>query len=307
MKVYYDLTPSAGDTAVALGNFDGLHIGHRKVIDSAVDARAQGLIPTVFTFAANPLADLGGRSGGEIITREQKVRLLEDFGVEQLYIIEFSQVKDLTPEDFVDRILTGVCRAREVCCGFNFTFGSGGKATSETLSRLCGSRGIKAEVAQAVLFGGEPVSSTRIRGLIAAGEVDEAAKLLGRAYGYCSEIQHGRKLGRELGTPTLNQAIPDDFVLPQFGVYASRVFVNGAVYAGVTNVGIKPTVGSPCALAETWMPDYHGEDLYGKTVRVDLMKFIRPERRFSGLEELKAEIKRNGVQAKEYFVQNSGR
>ncbi len=307
MKVYYDLTPSTGDTAVALGNFDGLHLGHQKVIASAVSARAQGFTPTVFTFAANPLADLGGRSGGEIITREQKIALLEALGVEQLYIIEFCQVKDLAPEAFVDWVLTGVCRAREVCCGFNFTFGSGGKATSETLSELCESRGIKVEIAGAVLSGGEPVSSTRIRGLIAAGEVDEAVKLLGRPYGYCSKIQHGRKLGRELGAPTLNQAIPGDFVLPRFGVYASSVYVDGVVYAGVTNVGIKPTVGSPCALAETWMPDYRGEDLYGRTVRVDLMKFIRPERRFSGLEELKAEIIRNGVQAKEYFEQNSGR
>jgi riboflavin kinase / FMN adenylyltransferase len=304
MKVYNDLTPSVGDSAVALGSFDGLHIGHQKVISSAVAGKKQGLVPTVFTFAANPLTDLGGRAGGEIITQEQKIRLLEDFGVEQLYIVEFAAVKDLSPEEFVNEVLIGVCRAKEVCCGFNFTFGCGGRANSRTLSRLCAESGIRAEVSEAVLFDGEPVSSTRIRSLIANGEVDEAAELLGRPYGYDSAVQHGRRIGREMGTPTLNQAIPADFVLPLFGVYASKVYVAGKEYAGVTNVGIKPTVGSPCALAETWMPDYRGDDFYGETVRVDLMKFLRPERKFAGLAELKMEIIKDGEQAKEFFRKN---
>jgi len=154
------------------------------------------------------------------------------------------------------------------------------------------------------LVDGEPVSSTRIRGFIAEGEMDEAAELLGRPYGYCSAVQHGRQIGRGMGTPTLNQAIPEDFVLPRFGVYASKVYVEGEQYAGVTNVGIKPTVGSPCALAETWMPDYHGADFYGKVVRVDLIQFIRPERKFAGIEELKTEIIKNGEQAKEFFLKN---
>lgn len=304
MKVYYDLTPSAGDSAVALGSFDGLHVGHRKVIASAVSGKGQGLLPTVLTFAANPLADLGGRPGGEIITQEQKIALLEEFGVEQLYILRFAAIKNLPPEEFVDEVLVKVCRAKEVCCGFNFTFGCGGRAGSEALAVLCAQRGIRAEVTGAVLSGGEPVSSTRIRGLIAAGDMAGAAELLGRPYGYCSAVQHGRRLGRELGTPTLNQAIPQDFVLPRFGVYASRVVIGDKAYVGVTNVGVKPTVGSASALAETWMPGYSGGDLYGRTVRVDLMQFLRPERKFSGLDELKMEIIKNGEQAKEYFHKN---
>ena len=304
MKIYYELTSSIGDSAVALGSFDGLHIGHQKVISSAIAGKKQGLVPTVFTFAANPLTDLGGRAGGEIITQEQKISLLEDLGVEQLYIFKFAAVKDLSPEEFVDKILINVCHAKEVCCGFNFTFGCGGRANSQTLSRLCAERGMKAEISKAVLVDGEPVSSTRIRGLISGGDVDEAAELLGRPYGYWSAVQHGRRLGRELGTPTLNQAIPEDFVLPRFGVYASKVYFEEKEYAGVTNVGVKPTVGSPCALAETWMPDYHGPDIYGKIVRVDLIKFLRPERKFAGLDELKLEIIKNGEQAKEFFLKN---
>lgn len=306
MKVYYDLVPAAGDSAVALGSFDGLHIGHKKVISTAVEAKKQGLVPTVLTFAHNPLTDLGGSAGGEIITQEQKIDLLEKFGVEQLYILKFSAVKDLSAEEFVDRILAGVCRAKEVCCGFNFTFGCGGKGDSAMLSRLCAERGIKTAVTHAVLLDGEPVSSTRIRSMIANGEVDEAARLLGRPYGYILPVLHGRRLGRELGTPTLNQAVPKDFVLPRFGVYVSRVFFGGAWYCGVTNVGIKPTVGSPSVLAETWLTDYSGPDIYGETVRVDLVQFLRPEHKFSGLDELKAEILKNGEQAKEYFRKNGG-
>ncbi|WP_312695537.1 riboflavin biosynthesis protein RibF [Caproiciproducens sp.] len=306
MKVYYDLVPAAGDSAVALGSFDGLHIGHKKVISTAVEAKKQGLVPTVLTFAHNPLTDLGGSAGGEIITQEQKIDLLEKFGVEQLYILKFSAVKDLSAEEFVDRILAGVCRAKEVCCGFNFTFGCGGKGDSAMLSRLCAERGIKTAVTHAVLLDGEPVSSTRIRAMIANGEVDEAARLLGRPYGYILPVLHGRRLGRELGTPTLNQAVPKDFVLPRFGVYVSRVLFGGAWYCGVTNVGIKPTVGSPAVLAETWLTDYSGPDIYGETVRVDLVQFLRPEHKFSGLDELKSEILKNGEQAKEYFRKNGG-
>lgn len=301
MNIYDKLISSTGESAVALGNFDGLHIGHRKVILSAVEAKAQGLIPTVFTFKANPLTELGGRPGGELITREQKIALLEEMGVEQLYILPFAALKDLEPEEFVNDVLAGVCKAKEVCCGFNFTFGRGGRANSRTLTELCENRGIRCEVADAVLSGGEPVSSTRIRRRIAEGDMEEAARLLGRPYSYISEVLHGRRIGRELGTPTLNQAIPESFVLPLFGVYISKVFLNGAEYAGVTNVGVKPTVGSPVALAETWMPDYTGPEFYGETVRVDLIKFLRPEVRFSGLTELKTAILEDGEQAKRYF------
>lgn len=304
MKIYDDLTPAYGDSVVALGSFDGLHIGHKKVISAAVAGKEQGLVPTVLTFAQNPLTDLGGRAGGEIITKQQKVDLLSDFGVEQLYILKFSDIKSFTSEEFVEKILVRVCRAKEVCCGFNFTFGCGGKGNSQTLTELCRERGIRTAVVGAVLSDGEPVSSTRIRGMIASGEVDRAAALLGRPYGYCSEVQHGRRIGRELGTPTVNQAIPADFVLPRFGVYASKVYFEGNEYVGVTNVGVNPTIGKTVALAETWIPDYHGSDFYGKMIRVDLMKFLRSEQKFPGLPELKEQILKDGEQVKAFFEGN---
>ena len=301
MEIYHTLTPSKGDSAVALGNFDGLHIGHRKVIFSALDGAEKGLLPTVFTFAENPLADLGGGAGGRLLTQEDKIFLLESMGVEQLYILEFRTVKDLSAEEFVDRVLVECLRAKRACCGFNFTFGRGGKADSTALAALCGSRGMEVLVSPAVMVDGTPVSSTRIRGLLEAGRADEAERLLGRPFAYCMPVRQGRRLGHSLGTPTLNQELPQGFVQPRFGVYVSRVRVEEKQYVGVTNVGVKPTVGSDRPLSETWMPDYRGGELYGRSVRVELLHFLRPERRFPTLEELREQILRDGAQAREHF------
>lgn len=301
MDVFRTLTPSAESTSVALGNFDGLHIGHRKVISLALDGASAHLLPAVLTFQENPLADLGGGAGGRLLSQEDKIELLEHMGVRQLYVLNFRDVKNLTAEEFVDEVLVGCLKAKKVCCGFNFTFGRGGRADSAKLAELCGRRGVEVSVAQAVMLDGTPVSSTRIRGLIEAGRVEDAERLLGRPFAYRMPIRHGKKLGHSLGAPTLNQELPAGFVLPKFGVYASLVHVGGACCFGVTNVGVKPTVGSDRPLSETWMPDYRGGDLYGKTARVELIRFLRPEQKFSSLEELKREILRDGARARRIF------
>lgn len=308
MEVYHDLTPADGDSAVALGNFDGIHIGHHKVISLALDGARRGLVPTVLTFSENPRSTLGAEAGGRILSQKEKIRLLEQMGVERLYLLDFSTVKDIGAREFAQEVLAGVCRAKEVSCGFNFTFGRGGKAGSEELRTLCEVCGIRTFVAPAVLFEGTPVSSTRIRALIENGRMDEAAALLGRPFGYESAVLHGRKLGRKLGTPTLNQAVPPGFVMPKFGVYVSVVRLeNGCRYAGVTNVGVKPTVGSDTVLAETWMPRYCGGELYGRAVRTDLLKFLRPERHFASIDELRAEILLDGRLALDYLQRETVR
>ncbi|MFU0832077.1 MAG: Riboflavin biosynthesis protein [Oscillospiraceae bacterium] len=301
MDVFRTLVPSAGDSAVALGNFDGLHIGHQKVISLALDGAADGLLPTVFTFVENPLVDLGGRAGGRLQTQEEKISLLRDMGVRQLYMVDFRSVMDLSAEEFVEQVLIGYMKAKKVCCGFNFTFGRGGKADSTVLTALCKARGIEVSVAQAVQLDGMPVSSTRIRGLVESGRVEEAQRLLGRPFGYCTPVQHGKRLGHSLGTPTLNQELPVGFVQPKFGVYVSQVEIESKNYFGVTNVGVRPTVGADHVISETWMPDYRGADLYGKSLRVELLRFLRPERKFSTLEELQSAILQDGAQAREIY------
>jgi len=303
MKIYEELTPCEGETAVALGSFDGLHLGHRAVISQTLGE--PGLTPTVLTFADNPLCDLGGSTGGELMTREQKVQVLEEFGVRQLYLLRFSTIMNFTAEQFVKDVLMNVLHAKKVCCGFNFTFGAGGRAGSKELQQLCAAQGLRTAVAPAVLADGEPVSSTRIRALVAQGHMGGAAELLGRPYGYFAEVRHGQQLGRQLGTPTLNQEIPKTFVLPRFGVYASRVYLLGSAYCGVINVGLRPTVDGHHVTAETWLPDYSGPEFYGETVRTDLLHFLRPEQKFPSVEALGQQIQTDGERAKDFLRRNA--
>ena len=300
MKIVRSLE-EMGETApssLALGAFDGLHRGHMAVIRRACAPGEGGrrLQPAVFTFSRSP----AGNSA--VLTCRDKERLLEDAGVEVLYSLEFSQVKDWEAEAFVEQVLFETCAARRLCCGEDFRFGRGARGDTALLQTLCDRRGVELTVVPPVKEGGEKVSSTRIRAAVEAGDISLANRLLGRPFGFSLEVIHGNHIGTGLGTPTINQAIPEGFVLPRFGVYASWCRVGGEYFYGVTNVGVKPTVGSDRVLAETWMPEFQG-DLYGKRVRVFLLEFLRPEKKFGSLEELKAAIQTNGEQAKEVAAQ----
>lgn len=300
MKIVRSLE-EMGETApssLALGAFDGLHRGHMAVIGRACAPGEGGrrLQSAVFTFSRSP----AGNSA--VLTGRDKERLLEDAGVEVLYSLEFSQVKDWEAEAFVEQVLFETCAAQRLCCGEDFRFGRGARGDTALLQTLCDRRGVELTVVPPVKEGGEKVSSTRIRAAVEAGDISLANRLLGRPFGFSLEVIHGNHIGTGLGTPTINQAIPEGFVLPRFGVYASWCRVGGEYFYGVTNVGVKPTVGSDRVLAETWMPEFQG-DLYGKRVRVFLLEFLRPEKKFGSLGELKAAIQTNGEQAKEVAAQ----
>jgi riboflavin kinase/FMN adenylyltransferase len=291
MKIYRTLE-SIEETrpcALALGAFDGLHRGHMAVIGKAV--QAEGLEPAVFTFERSP-------SGREfVITARDKEKFLEQAGVSRLYSLRFPDVKDWEAEAFAKEVLLGRCQAKCLCCGEDFRFGKDAAGDVSLLEKLCKEAGVQLQVVPPVMDHGEKVSSTRIRQAVEEGKIPEANRLLGRPFGYSLEVIHGNHIGTGLGTPTINQALPEGFALPPFGVYASWVRVSGKYYYGVTNIGVKPTVGSDRVLSETWIPEFSG-DLYGKRVRIFLLQFIRPERKFSSLEELKREIFQNSLQAK---------
>lgn len=294
MRLYQELHPAQENTAVALGVFDGLHMGHRRVIAEALGGPQT---PAVFTFQTDILGERG-KGAPVLLPTERKLELLSEMGVQLCWSIPFSAIREMEAEDFVRGVLVGICRARRVCCGFNFHFGKNGAGSVRDLIRLGEELGFTVTVQAPVELGGKPVSSTRIRALLAQGEVEEANRLLGRPFSYDFPVVHGRQLGRTLGFPTVNQPIPDGFILPRFGVYASLVEVDGEKYYGVTNVGVKPTVGSDGPVCETWMPDYHGRELYGETVRTELHGFVRSERRFPGLYELREQIFRDRETAK---------
>lgn len=197
MNVYHDLTPGAPRAAVALGCFDGLHLGA-----PARDPRGVCAGPdAVRADLCGPARGAGRETGGQLVTKRQKLHLLEQMGVQQVYSLRFAAIRNMSPEQFVDEVLVRVCHAWKVCCGFNFTFGYKGAGTPETLQTLCEERGIGCEIVPAVEVDGETVSSTRIRALVQQGDVAAAERLLGRPFGYDFEIVRGRAAGPHHGHP----------------------------------------------------------------------------------------------------------
>lgn len=307
MQIISELKKSEKPTAVALGFFDGIHLGHQAVIKSAVEyAKSHNLVPTVFTMLQSPRSVLFGEKVEAIITRQNKLEILAGLGVKQAYVIDFLQIRDITAQDFIRDILKNCFNAEFAVCGFNYHFGKSALGNKEVLQKLCSEYNIASSAQTQICYENLPVSSSRIRNCIRQGDMPSVNAMLGRPYHISSPVIHGRQLGRQWGTPTMNQRFPKGLVLPMFGVYASAVKIDGKEYCGVTNVGIKPTVGSDEVLSETWMPDYQGQELYGETIDVCLTEKLRGEKKFGSIEELKAEILLNGQQAKEIFQRKRG-
>lgn len=273
------------NTVVALGNFDGLHRGHRKVIECAVEtAEKLNMTAVVLLFDRHPAALLSGNVPKSIMTTEMKVKKIKSMGAECEFV-DFADIKDLSPEDFVRRILIEKLGARAVCCGFNYHFGKNAGGTAEILGEICKKDGIELFVSPQEIFDGKAVSSTRIRECISKGDMVSAEKMLGEPFCYEFEVISGKHLGRTIGSPTINQIFPENFAVPLDGVYDSRTVVDGKEYFSVTNIGKNPTVGDTQRRSETFIIDYSG-DLYGRVIEVRLKKYIRSEIKFSGIDEL---------------------
>ena len=268
-------------TSVALGFFDGLHIAHRRVIDRVLNKDNS----CVMTFKTE------GFSDKTLMSDETKLEMLESLGVRFVVFLDFIEVKDLSPESFVREILVEKLNAEFVACGYNFRFGKNAQGSARDLLKICGEFGIKTEIVDEFDSGGNAVSTTRIKSLLKEGKVKEASTLLGYRYFIEDTVIHGRKLGREYDFPTANQRMKKGRFTPKFGVYASRVTADGKTYIGVTNIGVKPTVSDEkTVLCETYLQGYNG-DLYGKIIRVELVEFIREEKKFTDVSALFEQIK----------------
>ncbi len=283
--------------AVALGFFDGVHLGHRAVLRRALDAAGDTLTPTVLTFDTLPKL----QKDGLLLSRQESARRLAQMGFAECITAAFSAVCDLSPEKFARDVLAGALHAAVVCCGENFRFGKHGAGDATALKHWGQVFGFEVHVLPLTVVDGEPVSSTRVRRTLAAGDMLTANRLLGHPYEITATVINGAHLGRTLGTPTINQPLPTETVYPPFGVYASAVEVDGTVHHAVTNIGIKPTVGGQTPLAETWIFDYTG-DLYGRTVSVRPVRFLRGEQAFSSVDALKAQITEDGEAARATFA-----
>jgi len=276
---------------VALGLFDGLHLGHMAVIERMLAlADAGGLAPLVFTFTATKEcpASKGGMTA--LLSFERMCALLGSRGVRQVVCPDFEQFKNLSPERFVSEVLRDRLGAARVVSGEDFRFGKNAGGDAGDLHQLCADVNIAAQAVPTVTIDGQPVASRNIRRLVENGDIPSANRLLGRPFAIDFEVIRGRQLGRTLDFPTINQAFPVGFTLPRFGVYLTRVLAGGRVYSGVTNVGVKPTtkeVHPP--LCETFIQGFEG-DLYGQRVKVEFLRFLRDERKFGSIEELKAAV-----------------
>lgn len=307
MQNFFEILPEKSGTAIALGYFDGLHKGHRNVISLAAAEKKNGLTPVCFTFSKSPKSVLYGTQSNALMTNEDKIKTLERLGIERTYQADFEKIMNMPAQDFAQKILIDTLKAEKLFCGFNYRYGKNGEGSAETLKSFCDSKGITLTVVPAQESKGKIVSSTLIRKLIADGNVKRANELMCSRFGFSSVIEHGKRLGRELGTPTINQPLCSELVVPKFGVYASIVTLeNGETYCGVTNIGIKPTVGGNTPLCETWMPKYSGGEIYGQSADVRLLEFIRPERKFSGIDELKNAIIDNSKTALKIYEQIKG-
>lgn len=296
------LLPEQVNTAVALGFFDGVHKGHRRVISQAVMQSKNGLTPVCFTFEQSPKSVLTGAPEIALMTAADKQITLKMLGIEHTLSVDFKSVMQMSAGDFVAQILKNKLSAKYAVCGFNYRFGKNGEGDSSLLKSLCAQNGIEVCVIPPEKCGNDIVSSTLIRELIANGDVQRANELMCSHFGFCSVIEHGKRLGRKLGTPTINQPLCENLAVPRFGVYASAVTLeDGSVYCGVTNIGIKPTVGGTKPLCETWMPDYKGGEIYGETADIRLLSFVRDEKKFKNIDELKDAILENAETAKQIF------
>ncbi len=291
---------SENDTvSCAIGNFDGVHLGHRALISAAAKKTGGCTKSAVFTFTQPSSREMGG---ARLITSpEERFSYFLKLGIDIVFLEEFSAVRELSAEDFVKHVLFENCHVRNAVCGFNFRYGKGAMGTAEALKADMEALGGKAVVIPPYRMGESVVSSTEIRAALERGDVMAARKMLGRPYALTAEVLHGKKLGRTLGFPTANQKFPIGRQIPRFGVYAVAVEADGAFYTGVANVGVRPTVeNTEEGNVETHLFHFGG-DLYGKTVTTYFYKFLRPEQKFANVCELQAAVDADILEAKSYF------
>lgn len=304
MKIFnkLDEIKNLKETVVALGNFDGVHKGHQELIRRTVkSAKMAGLKSAVFTFANHPKNVISDKPVVKnILYLEDKAQIFSSLGVDYLFSIEFSpDIQYMSPDDFIEKLLLEKFNLKEAYCGFNYKFGYKGMGNPETLMHHGLKDGFGIHVLEPFSIDDNLVSSSFIRDLVASGKVDQCEKYMGRKYYIRGEVVLGNQIGRTIGFPTSNVLIDDTMITPSHGVYVTYCIYNDIVHKSVTNVGIKPTIGDNRKTIETHIFDFNKE-LYGKEIKVEFVEKIRPEIKFSSIEELKAQIGRDCLTAKAY-------
>ncbi len=272
---------------IALGTFDGIHIGHQNVLNAVLENSEEEPVCVAF---GTPTAYYKYHSG-LLMQPEVKYKKLLDMGFKKVEFLDFKSCRDMSPIAFLDMLRTKYS-AKTLSCGFNYRFGKGAAGDVTFLKEYCQKHSIQLKVSEPVTDGDRVVSSTLIRNLIAKGELSGANRLLGKALEFSSKVIDGAHRGRLMGFPTINQPLPEGFVVPKFGVYATNLEIHGKKYLGITNIGVHPTFPLPHPISETHILNYSG-NLYGKEITLHLLGFVREEKTFKSLDELQAAIKQD--------------
>ncbi len=295
-------------TVVALGNFDGVHTGHKLILEGAVEhARRNGYKALCYTFSNHPLNFFMEKSGHPekcvklICTEEEKLAMLEKLGFDIVVNVTFNEdIMSMRAMDFIHGVLFDKLNAAAVCCGFNYSFGVKAEGKIDLLKSECDKHGVEVLIKEAVQIDGVVISSTEIRRLIAEGNMELLTKYFGRPYTLSGTISHGLSLGRKIGFPTMNITAPLTMALPPNGVYYTNAIVEGKSYPAITNIGVKPTVDDTKVKSiETNIFNFH-EDIYDKDAIVEFLFWERPEYKFNSIEELQAQIAKDVELAKKY-------
>ncbi len=289
------------NTVYALGFFDGVHLGHQALLTACKSlAKRTGCEPAAVTFASHPDALVLGKAPALINTIEDRINLLTGYGMQDTVVLPFDKTMQSMPwQDFL-RLLQEKYGAMGLVCGQDFRFGNRGEGNADRLAAWCEEHGMAWTVVCQQKLDGITVSSTHIRSLLEQGALEEASRFLGHPHMLTGTVVSGRKLGRTLGIPTANVRIPPEVVTLPHGVYACKAVANGEEYLAVTNIGSRPTVGGHEVRAESWLLDFDG-DLYGKELTLEFYRFLRPERKFDSLEELKTRIQTDAAQTRQFF------
>lgn len=295
MKYFCDTTEFSwdGPTAVTLGKFDGLHRGHQKLIEKITQLRQTGVSTVVFALAPDERPYL--------LSPEEKREMIERYNIDCLIRCPFiPEILGMEPEEFVAKILCGQLHARYVVVGTDFRFGYKRRGDVKLLQELQEKYGIEVLVLEKECYEGQEISSTYVKEALAKGQMELVSSLLGYDYPIRGVVQHGKKLGRRLGMPTVNLIPEPGKLLPPTGVYFSDVVSEGILYQGVTNIGYKPTVDGSFLGVETYLYDFH-QEIYGRRAEVRLRHYSRPEQKFDSVEALKKQMQKDIRSGKEYF------
>ena len=292
-------------TIYALGFFDGVHIGHQALLKECRRlAESHHCKAAAVTFSSHPDTLVLGKTPKLINTIKDRVRLLKEAGMDDVVVLPFDKQMMTMPWQEFLMLLREHYHAAGLVCGHDFRFGNRGEGSAQLLQTYCTGNNMVCAVVPEQTLDGITVSSTHIRTLLEAGQMEAAAKFLGHPHILSGEVVSGRQLGRTLGIPTANLSIPEEVAALPFGVYACKAQVAGNEYLAVTNIGNRPTVGGHRITVEPWLLDFEG-DLYGQELTLRFYRFLRPEQKFPSLDALKAEILKNAAECRKFFENNT--